>query len=84
MIPPVRCEAAHPDDRTRCEGPPAVTILDLLGTEVTGCVHHAARMYASLESPRVYPLPGHDGAAFTVYQRAQTIRPFCWLEEGAQ
>ena len=78
-----RCPAAHPEDPSPCEGPhDAVRVLDQQGAEALGCVHHAARLYASLERPRVYPTPGNDGAALDVYRRAQTIEPFEWMKRG--
>ena len=77
--PAERCAAAHSEDPTGCEGPmAAVRILDALDSEVTGCVHHGARMYASLLWPWVYSMPGHDGAALEVYRRAQFTPPFAW------
>lgn len=78
-----RCAAAHTEDPTPCEGPhDVVTVIDQHGTETLGCVHHGARLYASLVRPRVYPTPGNDGAAIEVYNRAQTTRPFPWIEEN--
>lgn len=75
---PGRCAAAHPEDRTLCEGPiDAVKIVDVVGEEVTGCVHHGAVLLASLRDGRVYPGPGDvDGAAIEVYNRARHRRPF--------
>ncbi|MFD5319341.1 hypothetical protein [Streptomyces sp. NPDC127098] len=58
-----------------------VRIVDQHGTSVLACVHHGARLYASLTGPRVYPTPGNDGAAIEVYNRAQTLPPFCWTTE---
>lgn len=83
MSAAARCAAAHDADPTPCEGPQdAVRIVDRYGSEVLACVHHGARMYASLIGPRVYPMPGHDGAAIEAYQRAQDLPPFCWLPRG--
>lgn len=76
-----RCPAAHDEDPTPCEGPVVVRVVDQLGTETTGCVHHAARLYASLDRPRVYPLPGHDGKAIEVYNRGHETLPFAWQAE---
>lgn len=77
----VRCGAAHPDDRSVCEGPvDAVRLVDRRGDQVTGCVHHGARMLASLSGGRVYPGPGADhGCAVDVFRRAADLEPFCWL-----
>ena len=78
-----RCPAAHPEDPSPCEGPhDAVRIVDQHSTEVLACIHHGARLYASLERARVYPTPGNDGAAIEVYRRAQTIQPFEWMKRG--
>lgn len=75
-----RCPAAHPEDLSPCEGPQdAVTVVDRQGAEALGCVHHAARLYASLDRPRVYPSEGHLGAAVEVYRRAQQLKPFGWM-----
>jgi hypothetical protein len=77
-----RCPAANREDPTPREGDVAVRIVDQRGTENRACVHHGARMYASLVGPRVYPLPGHDGAALEVYYRAQALSPFPWIAEA--
>jgi hypothetical protein len=85
-----RCPAAHRDDATPCEGPHnAVRILDQRGTERLGCVHHAARLLASIEGGRVYPGPSStvgrtegNGAAIDAYKRAQHLPPFCWRQNG--
>lgn len=76
-----RCPAAHPEDPTPCDGPPAVTVLDAANAGADGCEHHGARLLASLEGGRVYGLPdAPDGAAIRVFKAAQTIRPFPWLD----
>lgn len=83
MSAPDRCVAAHIEDPTPCEGPrEAVRVADRIGGSVLACVHHGARLYASLDGARVYPQPGHDGAAIEVYYRAQRLRPFPWMCEG--
>lgn len=76
-----RCPAAHVDDPDPCEGPEAVVILDEHGDEARACVHHGARLYASLHRPRVRPLSGHDGIALEVYYRAQHTAPFAWITD---
>ncbi len=77
-----RCPAAHPEDPTPCEGPAdAVKVIDQHHSEVRGCVHHAARLYASLVGPRVYPV-AVESAALEVYYRAQRTEPFAWHTEG--
>ncbi|WP_200303488.1 hypothetical protein [Streptomyces adelaidensis] len=76
-----RCPAAHQDDPAPCGGPLAVRVLDAVGVGVDGCEHHGARMLASLDRARVHPLPGAPpGAAIRVFQAADGIRPFCWLD----
>jgi hypothetical protein len=75
----VRCAAAPAEDSTPCVGGLAVVrIVDQHGMEATGCVHHAATLYASLVGARVYPSPGHAGAATEVYIRAQTQPAITW------
>ncbi|MCD0483451.1 hypothetical protein LO771_13825 [Streptacidiphilus sp. ASG 303] len=79
---PGRCPAAHPEDPTGCDGPAdAVTIHDRHGAMVTGCVHHGARLLASLDGGQVHPgtVPG---AALDAYCRATVLPPFCWLREA--
>jgi hypothetical protein len=76
-----RCPAAHQEDPTPCDGPPAVTVLDAAGAGADGCEHHGARILASLHGGRVYALPDAPaGAASRVFQAADTIRPFCWFD----
>lgn len=78
-----RCPAAHPEDPTPCDGPVAVTVLDRENAGADGCEHHAARLLASLEGGRVYPLPdAPEGAAIRVFKAADDIRPFCWYEDA--
>lgn len=77
------CPAAHPDDPTGCNGPVAVMVLDRDNGGARGCEHHAARLLASLDGGRVYPLPdAPDGAAIRVFKAADTIRPFCWYKKA--
>ncbi|WP_238431852.1 hypothetical protein [Streptomyces cavernae] len=81
--PADRCPAAHPDDPTPCDGPPVVTVLDAQTAGADGCEHHGARLLASLEGGRVYPLPdAPEGAAIRVFQAAASIRPFPWLTDA--
>jgi hypothetical protein len=78
-----RCPAAHPDDPTPCNGPPAVTVLDKANAGANGCEHHGARLLASLDRGRVYGLPhAEPGTAIRVFKAAATIRPFAWTERG--
>lgn len=71
-----RCAAAHPEDRSRCDGAPdAVRVIDQAGAEATGCLRHGAALLASLDRGRVYP-GSVDGAAIEVYKRAQGLAPF--------
>ena len=74
-----RCPAAHPEDPTPCDGPPVVTVLDAQGAGADGCEHHAARLLASLDGGRVYPLPdAPDGAAIRTFTAAGTLPPEPW------
>lgn len=78
-----RCQAAHADDPTPCDGPPVVTVLDAANVGADGCEHHAARLLASLEGARVYGLPDDTtGAAIRVFKAAQSIRPFVWMTDA--
>jgi hypothetical protein len=78
-----RCPAAHGDDPTPCDGPPAVTVLDATNAGADGCEHHAARLLASLDGGRVYALPhAPAGTAIRVFKAAQHIRPFAWIEDA--
>ncbi|MFI2714861.1 DUF6907 domain-containing protein [Streptomyces collinus] len=78
-----RCQAAHPDDPVPCDGPAVVTVLDRGNGGAAGCEVHGARLLASLEGGRVYPLPdAPDGAAIRVFKAAGALRPFPWLEGG--
>lgn len=93
-----RCAAAHAEDPTPCEGPHDAVLIrdqhmsrarDAMTEGVPGCVHHGARMLASLEGGRVYPgpsagigrTPESGGAAVDAYNRAQTLRPFPWMSD---
>lgn len=76
-----RCPAAHPDDPTPCTGPVVVTVLDASNAGADGCERHGARLLASLEGGRVYALPDAPaGAAIRVFEAADGIRPFCWVD----
>jgi len=79
----VRCAAAQPEDGTMCVGPQeAVRLVDRHGDEITACVHHGARLCASVEEIRVIPIPGFENAALAVRRRARVLRPFPWLRTG--
>jgi hypothetical protein len=83
MTDPARCPAAHPGDPTPCDGPAVVTVLDAHNAGADGCEHHAARLLASLERGRVYPLPDTPaGAAIRVFTAADGIPPFAWFEDA--
>jgi hypothetical protein len=73
-----RCEAAHAEDQSPCEGSDdAVLVVDQAGGEALGCLRHGAALLASLEGGRVYP---GTGSAIEVYRRAQALRPFEWAQ----
>ncbi|MEU3521825.1 hypothetical protein ABZ770_42470 [Streptomyces sp. NPDC006654] len=75
----LRCPAAHPEDPTLCQGPVAVTVLDVRNAGTNGCEHHGARLLASLAGGRVYALPDAlEGAAIRVFTAAGVLRPFPW------
>ncbi|MFI7014129.1 hypothetical protein [Streptomyces sp. NPDC050164] len=82
--PALRCPAAHPEDPTPCTGPVVVTILDAQNSGANGCEHHGARLLASLDGGRVYPLPdaldAPDGAAIRVFKAADSTHPFAWVD----
>lgn len=67
------CELA-PDGEPRCTRAAVVRIEDQAGTSAPGCHTHAVRALRAIEGARVYPLPGHEGAAVTVYIAAQPDR----------
>ena len=74
--PAGRCPAAHPDDRSPCQGPPdAVRVVDRTGNQRQGCVHHASAALASIKDARVYP-GSVAGAAIDAYRRARFRGPF--------
>ena len=76
-----RCPAAHPEDPTPCDGPPVVTILDKTNAGAKACEQHGARLLASLDGGRVYPLPdAPEGAAIRVFKAADTTHPFPWAD----
>lgn len=79
--PVTRCPAAHPEDASPCCGPVVVTVLDATNAGANGCEHHGARLLASLEGGRVYPLPDAPAdAAIRVFKAAGGIRPFPWVD----
>jgi hypothetical protein len=53
---PRRCQAAHPEDPSPCEGPRnAVRVVDQVGEQRYGCVHHAAVALGCIQGVRVWP-----------------------------
>jgi hypothetical protein len=77
-----RCEAAHPEDRSACEGDPdAVRVIDHIGDELRGCVHHASVVLASVEGSRVCP-GSVEGAAVEAFTRARLREPFVFDPVG--
>ncbi len=78
-IPAKRCVAAHEKDPTPCEGPRcAVTIVDCDGTEITGCLCHAARFLATRPGARLHPHAAVFPWAVDVYCKAAELPPFLW------
>jgi hypothetical protein len=78
-----RCPAAHPQDPDACSGPTVVTVLAADNSGLDGCEHHGARLLASLDGGRVYPLPdAPDGAAIRVFKAAAITAPYAWVERG--
>ncbi|MBO8186296.1 hypothetical protein JW592_12570 [Streptomyces sp. DW4-2] len=74
-----RCAAADEADPTPCEGRrTAVTVLDRNGVQHTGCIHHTARLLASLEGARLHPSAAALPWACEVYCRAAQLPPFAW------
>ncbi|WP_327666918.1 hypothetical protein OHN37_16395 [Streptomyces sp. NBC_00485] len=58
-----------------------VSVLDAFNAGAEGCEHHGARLLASLDRGRVYPLPdAPPGAAIRTFTAAAGIRPFCWVD----
>ncbi|MGA5605943.1 hypothetical protein ACPCUF_33840 [Streptomyces griseoincarnatus] len=81
--PAERCPAAHPDDPTPCGGPVVVTVLDRHNAGANGCEHHGARLLASVDGARVYPLPdAPEGAAIRVFKAADSTLPYAWVKRG--
>lgn len=77
-----RCQAAHPEDPTPCQGPgDAVTVSDRSGNSADGCEHHAARLLASLEGGHLEP-GTVEGAAIRVFESANRTRPYPWLADA--
>lgn len=80
LDPAVRCAAAHTEDPTACQDQHGVVqVVDGVGGQVTGCVHHTARMLASIDGARAVALPGHEGAAAEARRRAAALPAFAWL-----
>lgn len=78
-----RCPAAHPEDPSPCDGPVVVTVLDAGNAGANGCEHHGARLLASLDGGRVYPLPdAPPGAAIRVFKAAAHTAPYAWVKRG--
>ncbi len=72
------CEAIHPEDRTACEGPQdAVRVSDPSGGSVLACVHHGARILATVTVATVAPAEV-PGAAIDAYRRARQMPPCAW------
>lgn len=75
-----RCAAADARDPTPCEGrADAVAVLDAAGRQLTGCVHHGARLLASLDGGRLHPSAAALPWAVEVYCRAAELPPSPWI-----
>jgi hypothetical protein len=60
-----------------------VTVLDRHNAGADGCEHHAARLLASLEGGKVYPLPNApEGSAIRVFTAAGTLPPYAWRTQA--
>ncbi|MFF2549191.1 hypothetical protein ACFVUY_42445 [Kitasatospora sp. NPDC058063] len=93
-VPP-RCEAADPLDITPCEGPvDAVFVTETsphgvlehvhMLEELSACVHHGARVLASMVGGRVDAGPRErvgwpSGACVEVFLRAKKLTACAWL-----
>lgn len=65
-----RCELTT-DGEPSCDRPPVVRIVDRTGASRQGCDRHGVRALRAIADSRVYPLPGHDGAAIAIYLTAR-------------
>lgn len=95
---PARCAAAAQADITPCEGPGnAVLVVETSPAadwphapwheELSACVHHGARVLASMIAGKVLPGVGddprwRDGAPVEVYLRAKQLPGFVWLRSS--
>lgn len=81
--PTLRCAAAHPDDASPCEGDQQVVRIVVGADAVLACVHHGARLYASVDGAEVHPVGAVDGpnaeAAREVVREATGMKPFFWM-----
>ena len=81
-LPGRRCGAAHRADLSPCEGlTDAVLLVDDAGSERLGCVHHAARLKATVPcgvfpGPSAYVgyLPDHDAAREALARAKEATR----------
>lgn len=74
-----RCEAAHPDDRSLCDGPiHAVEVSDQFARHVRGCLWHGTLLYASLSNAVMFPVL-EDAATVDAARRiAYRLRSLYW------
>ncbi|ARF57514.1 hypothetical protein [Streptomyces gilvosporeus] len=76
--PRTRCAAAAAEDPTPCGGPhDAATLIDRQGREIPGCLHHCARLLATLDGARVHPFVP-TAHALEIYYRARELPPYAW------
>ncbi|WP_406739531.1 hypothetical protein OG365_39865 (plasmid) [Streptomyces sp. NBC_00853] len=72
------CGGIHPEDRTACEGPQdAVRVSDPSGGVMLVCVHHGARVLATVTVATVSP-GSVPRAAIEAYRRAKETPPNVW------
>ncbi|MGW1496818.1 hypothetical protein [Streptomyces sp. NPDC002402] len=82
-----RCQAAHRTDSSPCQGSGQAVQLRSGNRVRLGCVHHAARMKATVGSVSVLVGPhgytGYswgDSAAHEALRRAEQLTPYDWQQ----
>ena len=74
-----RCEAAHVDDRSPCDGPAhSVEVSDQFARHVKGCLWHGTLLYSSLANAVMFPVL-EDAATVDAARRiACRLRSLYW------